>query len=72
MYLFSSLFHKYCTLGFWEENNSQVLKQINRVDYNWKNITARGIRNIDELIDGLDKLDIFQNNISSLSLKTGI
>jgi hypothetical protein len=38
----------------------------------WKNITARGIRNLADLTCGLSKLDIFGNGMSSATIKTAI
>jgi hypothetical protein len=49
-----------------------VLKQIKKVASKWKNIQARGIRNLADLTKGLSKLDIFGNGMSSIHIKKGI
>lgn len=72
MHLYASLFHKYFSQGFWEANEEKVLRQIKKVDSKWKNISARGIRTLKDLTQGLNKLDIFGNNISSTAIKKDI
>ena len=57
---------------FWESNEEKVLKQIKKVASKWKNIQARGIRNLADLTKGLSKLDIFGNGMSSIHIKKGI
>jgi len=49
-----------------------VLKQLKKVLSKWKNVSARGIRNLNDLIYGLSKLDIFGNGMSSTVIKKAI
>lgn len=72
LYLYGCLFHKYFAQGFWENNEEKVLKQIKKVASKWKNITARGIRNLTDLTYGLGKLDMFGNGMSSAHIKSAI
>jgi len=38
----------------------------------WKNVSARGIRSLNDLTYGLNKLDIFGNGMSSAMIKKSI
>lgn len=58
--------------GFWETNDEKVLKQIKKVHSKWKNVSARGIRSLNDLIYGLNKLDIFGTGMSSTVIKKEI
>lgn len=49
-----------------------MLKQIKKVLSKWKNISARGVRNLNDLTYGLGKLDIFGNGMSSTMIKKAI
>ena len=49
-----------------------MLKQIKKVLSKWKNVSARVIRNLNDLDYGLSKFDIFGNGMSSTVIKKAI